>query len=128
MIPSYWNTVITLYSRVVDHTGGTDKVSYIPHVLNNCFFKKSTKQHFAGQSVNNTTQHIVRIPYVDGLVIKKSDFIVKGLTSESIEDVKGKRLSDMKLKYGSDCFIVNAVHDNTGFETANHWLASDFGD
>ena len=75
---------------------------------------------------NKLSSFVCRIPRnaVNFIALSPGDIIVRGEIADEIEDVSGKRNSDLLNKYRDAAFTVKAVSDNTQFPFIPHIRAS----
>ena len=101
-------------------------------VLSGCYFGP-----VRGETLNDTTVSIndnliCRIPessafteqytgQADTFTLAPGDIVVQGAVNDVIEDVKGKRVSDLLEKYKGKAFKIETVSINTALDCGKHY-------
>lgn len=122
-----WDDDITLYHQVKSKdVNGKTEVTWTRSVIKDCFYGRKVQRTINGDEIVSTNTHIVRIPassVSEGFALSKGDIIVKGDVSDTIP--KNDSGSSLRAKYPDNCFVVNAVVDNTKLPKTAHWYAAE---
>lgn len=123
--PSWWDSTVTIYNKYTDPA--TKRVTWYPHVVHDCFWKRSDLQILRNTMAIESDSTICRIR-VNSLFLP--DYVWKDLTDEGktsyftlgvgdiivnaeVDDeideyTPGKRSSDLVEKYkrAQDCLVI----------------------
>lgn len=124
-LPTFIYTV-TLYHQYKEIADGKSVTKWSKTVLKNCYFGTETVKQLNGTTLSMASSFVCRIPRnaVNFIALSPGDIIVRGEIADEIEDVSGKRNSDLLNKYRDTAFTVKAVSDNTQFPFIPHIRAS----
>lgn len=110
--PSFCDA-ITLYHR--NSSTNEWERAYIKE----CCFVADTGEALNGVNLKDKSTYLVRISDIE-IKVSMGDIIVKGSVEDTIEDVAGKRASDILSRYKPECFTVQGVKYNTIIGIASH--------
>lgn len=121
--PSFKETV-TLYHQQREVINNRAVTKWTRTVFNECFFGTQIAQGMNGNTLSLASSYTARIPFEGKLAeIAPGDIIVCGEVADEIEDISGKRVTDLLAKYRPDAFTVRAVSDNTKIPQGAHYKA-----
>lgn len=124
MINPTFKDTVTLYHQHKEAENGRTVTKWTRKVFKECFFGTQIAQNTTGNTLSLASGYTVRIPQTDAaLEFAPGDIIVKGVVTDEIEDVAGKRVNDLLAKYRPDAFTVRTVSDNTKIPQGAHYKA-----
>lgn len=134
--PNYHMTVTVFNCLKAADNGG--KEQWFKTVLHNCFF--SAVRHVTASSDGIQTlsdTHVARIPgsakyrsygqwkaledKSGAFTLVKGDLVIYGEVDEEIDGTKGRRATDLLLKYAPDAFRIATISDNTRTAFGKHY-------
>ena len=124
MINPTFKDTVTLYhqTKEVDEVNRRTITKWTRRVFKECFYGTQIAEGLTGTTLAVANGYTVRIPFTDKVMeIAPGDIIVKGAVSDEIEDVAGKRATELVAKYKPDAFTVRAVSDNTKIFCGAHY-------
>lgn len=133
MINPSFNTSITLYHQIkeVDEEKKRNITRWERTVYKECYFGTKIAENLNGTTLAQASSYIVRIPHKNthaknsvGIFIVPGDVIVNGIVTDEVEDVTGKRITDIIAKYKPNCFTVRTFSDNTKIPFGAHYKAT----
>lgn len=135
MIKNTFTSTITLYNSYPDKSSGKSIIRFKRTVLKNCYFDKEIIKDIRSDRFSGEDSFICRIPendaYTDDyqgeegrFTLKPGDIIVEGEVFDEIEDMEGKRPSDLLKKYSGRSFSIEEVSKNTLLKGFPHYRAS----
>ncbi|MBR6523457.1 MAG: hypothetical protein IKT39_02460 [Clostridia bacterium] len=124
MINPTFKDTVTLYHqyREIDEANRRTVTKWERRVFEKCFYGTQIAEGLTGTTLAVASGYTVRIPVQpEALEISPGDIIIKGAVSDEIEDVAGKRATDLLARYKPDAFTVRAVADNTKIFCSAHY-------
>lgn len=127
--PTFSNTLTVFHQeKYFDEETKKNVTKWVKTIFKNCFYKMQGAETLNGTTLSQASGYIARIPYKGkSLNIVPGDIIVKGIVEDEedgediIQDVQGKRVSDLLNKFKPDCFTVRAVSGNIEIPEGAHY-------
>ena len=120
MIDPTFVFAVTVYHKVTDRSTGRTVTSWKRSVYKNCYFGMVSAESLTDTTLSPADSFVARIPYADGIEVVPGDIIVSGEVSDVIEDVSGKRSSDLLERYRGKAFTASSVSVNSVLPYAKH--------
>ena len=120
MIDPTFIFTVTVYHKVTDKSTGRTVTSWKRSVYKNCFFGVVSAERLTDTTLSPADSFVARIPYNNSIEISPGDIIVSGNIDAVIEDVSGKRSSDLLERYKGKAFAASSVSVNSVLPYAKH--------
>lgn len=111
---------VTVYHKVVDRSTGRTVTSWKRSVYKNCYFGVVSAESLTDTTLSPADSFVARIPYDSLIEVSPGDIIVSGNINADIEDVSGKRSSDLLERYKGRAFTASSVSVNSVLPYAKH--------
>lgn len=124
MINPTFTDTITLYHQHKELDESTKRIltKWARNVFKECYFGTREAESVTGTTLSLASAYTARIPYNGNEVAcAPGDVIVHGEVFDEVEDVSGKRVSDLLAKYKPNAFTVRTVAENTKMLQGAHY-------
>lgn len=119
--PSFSETV-THYHRKRVCTEERSITKWERRIYRGCYFRVNSVEDLSGNTLSQASSYVAKIPYDnEKKVFAPGDILVLGEAVEEIENVQGRRATDLLEQYKPNCFTIRTVADNTKTACGRHY-------